>query len=60
MPKPLSVNLELQNKARAKECELGYFVQSGRYWEAAETFDSQEIMILDKIWYDAFETLEIS
>ena len=59
LPKPLYVNSELQRKAKAKERKLGYFIPSGRYWEAVETFDRQEIMNLDKLWYDAVENSDI-
>jgi hypothetical protein len=53
LPKPLTIDTALKDQAMEKERALGYFVASGRYWEDAETFEKQEIIALDQLWYDA-------
>lgn len=53
LPKPLTIDTALKDQAMAKERALGYFIESGRYWKAAETFDKQEIIALDQLWFDA-------
>ena len=58
LPESLTINIDLLHQARAKERDLGYFIPSGRYWEATETFDRQEIIALDHLWYDAVEPVK--
>ncbi|WP_421854112.1 hypothetical protein [Oricola sp.] len=40
--------------ARAEEHRLGYFVESGRYWEQEDRFDPGEIDRIDQLWLNAF------
>ena len=42
-------NLAVQNALRA-ESELGYRVESGRYWEKCEQFDSHKLHAIDALW----------
>ena len=42
-------NLAVQNALRA-ESELGYRVESGRYWEKHEQFDSHKLHAIDALW----------
>lgn len=39
---------------RADEEDLGYFVESGRYWEAGSRFDERELARIDALWAHAF------
>ena len=55
LPKLLSIDTILKDQAMAKERALGYFLS--RYREAAETFDKQEIIALDQLWFDAVDKL---
>ena len=32
------------------EAELGYWVESGRYWEKYEQFDSHKLQEIDALW----------
>jgi hypothetical protein len=41
--------LAIQNTLRA-ESELGYMVESGRYWEKYEQFDSDKLHAIDALW----------
>ena len=36
-----------------READLGYFVESGRYWEHLDQFDPVELAKLDALWYAA-------
>jgi len=38
-----------------QETELGYFVESGRYWEQEHLFDPQEIDRIDRLWLQFFD-----
>ena len=40
-------------EAQAREAELGYYVPSGRYWEAAAEFDPAALAALDAVWMRA-------
>jgi hypothetical protein len=42
-------NLAVQNALRA-ESELGYRVESGRYWEKCEQFDRHKLHAIDTLW----------
>jgi hypothetical protein len=46
---------ERLHDARAMEARLGYFVESGRYWEVAERFDAGKLLELDQRWLGAAE-----
>lgn len=50
---PLPYDVEMAGAALRREAELGYFVPSGRYWEAAERFDPAELRALDAMWLAA-------
>lgn len=45
-------NHAVQQALRA-ESGLGYWVESGRYWEEAARFDSQKLQSIDALWLDA-------
>jgi len=42
-------NIAVQDALRA-ESELGYWVESGRYWEKYEQFDSRKLQEIDALW----------
>jgi hypothetical protein len=42
-------NISVQDALRA-ESELGYWVESGRYWEKYEQFDSHKLQEIDALW----------
>lgn len=42
-------NMAVQDALRA-ESELGYWVESGRYWERYEQFDSRKLQEIDALW----------
>lgn len=44
---------DLAAEAMAREIALGYFVESGRYWEHLDRFDPAELAKLDALWYAA-------
>ena len=48
-PTTILNNLAVQNALRA-ESELGYWVESGRYWEESEQFDSEKLRAIDALW----------
>jgi hypothetical protein len=41
--------------AKQEEARLGYFVESGRYWQVQDRFDPACIDALDALWLAAFE-----
>jgi hypothetical protein len=41
------------HEAREMEARLGYFVESGRYWDVAERFDAGKLLELDERWLGA-------
>lgn len=44
---------DLAAEAMDREAALGYFVESGRYWEHLDQFDPAELAKLDTLWYAA-------
>jgi hypothetical protein len=44
-------------QAEESEKELGYFVESGRYWEVENQFDPAKIDALDDLWLSAADHL---
>lgn len=44
---------DLAAEALDREADLGYFVESGRYWEHLDQFDPAELAKLDGLWYAA-------
>ena len=42
-------HMAVQDALRA-ESELGYWVESGRYWEKYEQFDSHKLQEIDALW----------
>jgi hypothetical protein len=49
-PQPLSVNAVAVQQALQAESDLGYWVESGRYWEHADKFDSAKLRAIDELW----------
>jgi hypothetical protein len=41
------------NQALSAETELGYLVESGRYWESVNHFDPEKLRKIDDIWNDS-------
>jgi hypothetical protein len=41
-------------KVLMEEAKLGYFVPSGRYWEAEDSFDSAALARVDVLWRSAY------
>ena len=52
-PDPAPFNQSLAHAALQRERDLDYIVLSGRYWEAADRFDTAEIDALDALWLAA-------
>jgi hypothetical protein len=50
---PQSYCLDLAAEAMDREASLGYFIESGRYWEHLDQFDPAELAKLDALWYAA-------
>ena len=50
---PAPYDLKLTEQALAQEAALNYYVPSGRYWQAAQSFDPAEIDALDALWLAA-------
>jgi hypothetical protein len=44
------INPRAVQKALQAESELGYWVESGRYWEEAERFDRDKLRSIDALW----------
>jgi hypothetical protein len=44
--------MAVQDALRA-ESELGYWVESGRYWEKHEQFNSHKLQEIDALWLRA-------
>lgn len=49
-PQPDGLNAEAVEAALQAESDLGYWVESGRYWEEAEKFDSAKLRAIDELW----------
>jgi hypothetical protein len=49
-PRPQTQNTEAVDSALQAESELGYWVESGRYWEESEKFDSAKLRAIDALW----------
>jgi hypothetical protein len=45
-------NLAIHNALRA-ESELGYWVESGRYWEESGQFDGEKLRAIDSLWLES-------
>ena len=52
-PEPFQLNENKFNRAKQKEAALGYFIEDGRYWEKSDSFNTDEIDLLDALWIDA-------
>jgi hypothetical protein len=48
-----SFDFRALKSAQRREAELGYLVESGRYWEQAQRFDSSALRELDNEWLAA-------
>jgi len=44
---------------RAREQALGYYVDSGRYWECADRLDADDLAEIDALWLDAHPTSNV-
>jgi len=52
---PVTVNRSACDAARAEEARLGYFVESGRYWEVKDRFDPARLDRIDALWLSAHD-----
>lgn len=52
---PLPVATQGMEAALKMEAELGYYVPSGRYWEASHQFDPRKIDALDRLWLSIYQ-----
>lgn len=50
---PASYDAALADEAMTTEAALNYYIPSGRYWEAATSFDPARIDALDALWLAA-------
>ena len=48
-----SLDFDAVDAALATEKRLGYFVESGKYWEQQEKFDAAKLRDIDALWLDA-------
>ena len=55
-PQPFKVDKNKLIQANEKETALGYFVESGRYWEESSRFEKHEIDLLDALWMETVIT----
>lgn len=53
LARPAPFGKTIVAEVSAQEERLGYFVESGRYWEAVQQFDPSEIDALDALWLRA-------
>jgi hypothetical protein len=44
------LNAQAVQNALQAESALGYWVESGRYWEETEKFDSAKLRAIDELW----------
>ena len=51
---PLAFNPAAVEAALQREKELGYFVESGKYWKFFDDFDDGELERLDQLWLSCF------
>lgn len=49
-PSPTSLNAAAVHQALQAESDLGYWVESGRYWEETDKFDSAKLRAIDALW----------
>ena len=52
------LNPRALREALHRESQLGYMVQSGRYWEVRATLDAAKLMALDQQWLAVYRTPE--
>ena len=43
-------------KAEQAEADLGYIVESGRYWEENRIYSTEALDAIDELWLSAFWT----
>lgn len=48
-------DMDQVSDALERERALGYFVESGRYWEAQAQFDARKLAEIDTMWLEAFQ-----
>lgn len=49
----IRANASAFNRARSYEESLGYFVESGRYWDAAPDYSTDHLDAVDQLWITA-------
>ncbi|WP_299732430.1 hypothetical protein [uncultured Tateyamaria sp.] len=46
------------NRAQSYEDSLGYFVESGRYWDAAPNYSTDHLDAIDQLWINAGDSAD--
>jgi hypothetical protein len=54
-PKPARLDQDRMDRLIAQEEKLGYFVESGRYWDCEHLFDPAQIDGIDRQWLALFD-----
>jgi len=54
-PKPARLDQDRMDRLIAQERKLGYFVESGRYWDCEHLFDPAQIDGIDRQWLALFD-----
>ena len=52
-PRAHAPDLIAEGRAQAREAELGYVVESGRYWDSDMPILAEELDAVDRLWLDA-------
>ena len=50
---PVEFDQDAFEGIKAREHAIGYFVDSGRYWECVDRFDAEALAEIDALWLDA-------
>jgi len=50
---PIDFDQDTFEAIKAREHALGYYVDSGRYWECVDRFDAKALAEIDELWLDA-------
>jgi hypothetical protein len=50
---PVEFDQDTFEAIKARENALGYYVDSGRYWECVDRFDAEALAEIDALWLDA-------
>ena len=59
-PKPAGLDRDRMDRLIAQEEKLGYFVESGRYWDFEHLFDPVQIDGIDRQWLTLFDEVPLA